>query len=71
VTKRIVLALALSFGCAGAASEEPEAFGWCCEGLCGLAPEDAAAFDSCTCDGLVRPLPGTPGACFDPAEPWR
>lgn len=70
-TERIVLALALCLGCAGAAAEEPELFGWCCGDLCGLSPEDAAAFDTCTCDGIVLPLPGTLGACLDPAEPWR
>jgi len=69
-TERIVLALALSLGCAGA-SDDPEPFGWCCSGICGLGPEEADTFDQCTCDGIVRPVPGTPGACVDPAEPWR
>jgi hypothetical protein len=67
---RLLALLLLALACGGA-TEEPEAFGWCCEGLCGLAPEDAAAFDQCTCDGIVRPVPGTRGACVDPAEPWR
>jgi hypothetical protein len=65
-----MLMVLLFLGCAGSA-DDAEAFGWCCDGVCGLSAEDANNFARCTCDGIVRPVPGTPGACIERGEPWR
>lgn len=50
--RRLLLALAISCG----AQAEPQPFGWCCSGICGLDATDAAdAGGECTCDGVIRP----------------
>jgi hypothetical protein len=50
------IALILILACGGSAGDggDPPDPGWCCDGLCGLSAEDARAFDTCTCDGIVR-----------------
>jgi hypothetical protein len=63
-TKRLVLGLLLCLGCAGSA-DQPEPFGWCCDGLCGLGADDAMLFETCSCDGVVRPVPETRGECIE------
>lgn len=68
---KALLALLLALACGGA-TEEPEPVGWCCDGICGLSPEEADPFEVCECPGgIIRPVPGTRGACVDAAEPWR
>lgn len=60
----VVLLLCVDgWGCASAAPDEPEPFGWCCAGACGLDAYDASTYDVCECPGLVHPVPGTIGEC--------
>jgi hypothetical protein len=62
----VLVLLGLCFdgwGCGGSPPDEPEPFGWCCGGACGLDAYDADTFEVCTCAGLVHPVPGTRGEC--------
>lgn len=58
-----------SVGCAGAVAttreSDPEPFGWCCYGICGLDPWQADTFEQCECSGLVHPVPDTRGECME------
>jgi hypothetical protein len=66
------------WGCAGHAGDaysaeppsEPEEFGWCCDGLCGLSGEQADLFEQCFCVGAERPrAEGGYGECVEIGTP--
>jgi hypothetical protein len=55
----------LLLACGG--SSEPEPFGWCCDGYCGLTANESAYFERCECDGVVeRPEGDKRGECVEP-----
>lgn len=54
------------WGCGGATERtDPQLFGWCCDGICGLTADEASLFETCECSGIVHPVPDTRGACLE------
>lgn len=61
----IALILGCAVACGGSGEGEPDLFGWCCDGICGLDPQEANLFERCECpNGFIRPLEGTHGECL-------